>query len=66
MMRAETTTPAVAAACSAAVGAKNKPGAAERMPSTETIMVSHKPRPEIIEKLAQALGVELSELVKAS
>lgn len=29
-------------------------------------MVSHKPRPEIIEKLAQALGVELSELVKAS
>jgi hypothetical protein len=42
MIRAKTTTVTVAATCKAAFGAKATPGAADRMLSTETTMVSHR------------------------
>src|ERR687897_3923771 len=54
MMSAEISTPTRAAAWSAAFGAATTPGAADRPPSTLTIMVSHRPQLLSIHNPAEA------------
>src|SRR5918997_4833987 len=54
MMRTEISTPTMAAACKTAFGAAPTPGAADRPPSTLTMIVSHIPHFLSIHKPAEA------------